>query len=124
MNWIDWTIMAVAVIGLRLVSMSTRKYVKGVADFLSANRSAGRYLLTIASGMGSMGVVLFVAGFEMNYQAGFPPQFWSMMGIPVATIIILTGWIYYRLRETRALTMAQFLEMRYSRRFRKNTFSS
>ena len=52
LSWIDWTIMAVAVVLLRAVSLSTRSYMKGVADFLAANRCAGRYLLTIAGGDG------------------------------------------------------------------------
>ena len=110
--------MIVAVIALRSVSLSTRHYMKGVADFLSANRSAGRYLLTIASQMGGIGVVTFVAMFEMTYGAGLSPGWWQMMLIPVNVIILLTGWVFYRFRETRALTMAQFFEMRYNRRFR------
>ena len=52
LHWIDWTIMIVAVVALRLVSLSTRRYMKGVSDFLAANRLAGRYLLTIAQEMG------------------------------------------------------------------------
>ena len=70
LNWIDWTIMAVAVVSLRFVSLSTRKYMKGVADFLAANRCAGRYLLTIASQMGGIGVVSIVAGYEVLSSAG------------------------------------------------------
>ena len=65
--------MALTVIALRFVSASTRSHMKGVADFLSANRMAGRYLLTIAGGMSSMGVISFVALFEVYYQAGLPP---------------------------------------------------
>jgi len=118
LSWYDWAIMAAAVVLLRFVSLSTRQYVKGVADFLSANRSAGRYLLTISSQMGNWGVISYVALFEMTYQAGFPPVWWALMGASAGTIITLTGWVFYRFRETRALTMAQFLEMRYSRRFR------
>jgi len=38
--------------------------------------------------------------------------------MPVQLIIGLTGWVTYRFRQTRALTMAQFFEMRYSKRFR------
>ncbi|MHB9035870.1 MAG: sodium:solute symporter family protein [Armatimonadota bacterium] len=118
MSWIDWTIMAVAVVSLRLVSLSTRHYMKGVSDFLSANRVAGRYLLTIASQMGGVGVVTLVALFEMYYSAGLAPTWWANFYIPVNVIILLTGWVFYRFRETRAMTMAQFLEMRYSRRLR------
>ncbi|MHB9036615.1 MAG: sodium:solute symporter family protein [Armatimonadota bacterium] len=119
LSWIDWTIMAVAVVVLRLVSLSTRHYMKGVSDFLSANRVAGRYLLTIASQMGGVGVVSIVAYFEMWYNAGLAPGWWGNLQTPVlGAIIPLTGWVFYRFRETRAMTMAQFLEMRYSRKLR------
>lgn len=118
LHWIDWAIIICSVVALRLVSASTRHYMKGVADFLSANRSAGRYLLTIASQMGNTGAVTFVAGFEVAYTRGLSPSWWGNMGIPVGVIMALTGWIFYRFRETRAMTMAQFFEMRYSRKFR------
>lgn len=110
--------MAVSVIALRLVSLSTRHYMKGVSDFLSANRVAGRYLLTIASQMGGTGVVSIVAMFELYYSAGLAPGWWGNFMTPVSVIILLTGWVFYRFRETRAMTMAQFLEMRYSRKLR------
>ena len=112
--------MAVAVVALRLVSLSTRRYMRGVVDFLSANRSAGRYLLTIAGQMGGIGVVTIVAGFEVMNSAGLCPQWWATLAIPATLIVLLTGRVFYRFRETRALTMAQFFEMRYSKKFRIN----
>ena len=118
MHWIDWTIIIVAVVGLRFVSMSTRSHMKSVADFLSANRSAGRYLMTIASAMGGSGTISFVAMFQMYFSAGLPPVWWASLSAPIYIVVLLTGWVYWRFRETRALTMAQFFEMRYSRRFR------
>ncbi|MEI6914127.1 MAG: sodium:solute symporter [Armatimonadota bacterium] len=118
LSWIDWAIMGVSVVALRLVSLGTRQYMQGVADFLSANRSAGRYLLTIASQMGGIGVVTFVGGFELMAAAGLSPSWWGMMMIPASVVILLMGWVFYRFRETRALTMAQFFEIRYSRNFR------
>ena len=63
----DWAIIIGAVLALRIFSYSTKKYMRSVADFLSANRSAGRYLLTISSGMGGIGVVSIVANFEATY---------------------------------------------------------
>ena len=118
LSLIDWTIIIVAVVALRFVSLSASGHMKGVADFLSANRSAGRYLLTIAGQMGGTGVISFIAMFELYYAVGFSPIWWGFMSIPVGIIILLTGWVFYRFRETRALTLAQFFEMRYSRRFR------
>ena len=118
LTWFDWGIIFFAVVALRFVSVRARSHMKGVADFLSANRSAGRYLLTIASSMGGVGTISFVALFEMYYVAGFPPIWWALLSAPVGCIICLTGWVYWRFRETRAMTLAQFLEMRYGRRYR------
>ncbi|MCW3060975.1 MAG: sodium:solute symporter, partial [Capsulimonas sp.] len=118
LSWIDWTIVVVSLILIRAVSWSTRSLMRGVADFLSANRLAGRYLLTISGEVGGFGVISMVAGFQAFTSAGFPTMWWGLMSAPLGIIFVMTGWVYYRLRETRALTVPQFFEMRYSRRFR------
>lgn len=116
---IDWAIIVVSIVALRFVSLSTRKFMKGVADFLSANRSAGRYLLTISQSMGEIGVVSFVAYSEAAKTNGMTAIYWGLLGGGITSIVIpLTGWVFYRFRETRAMTTAQFFEARYSRRFR------
>ena len=33
-------------------------------------------------------------------------------------IVGISGWVIYRFRETCALTLAQFFEIRYSKKFR------
>ena len=96
--------------------MYTKKYMRSVADFLAANRLAGRYMLTVSSGFG--GAISLIAVWEMVYDAGLPTQWWSMVGMPIGLIIGISGFIIYRFRQTRALTLAQFFEMRYSRKFR------
>ncbi|HBR92869.1 MAG TPA: sodium:solute symporter [Opitutae bacterium] len=103
------------IIGFAIYS---QRYTRSVADFLSANRCAGRYLLTVASGSAGMGAISIVATWEKFYQAGFTALFWGQMLAPLGLLMALSGWIIYRYRETRAMTLAQFLEMRYSRRFR------
>ena len=115
---LDWIIIIGAIVALRIFSYSTKKYMRSVADFLSANRSAGRYLLTISAAMGGIGVVSIVAGFEAFDRAGLAPGWWGGMFIPIGMIISMSGWVLYRFRETRAMTMAQFFEMRYGRKFR------
>lgn len=95
-----------------------KKYLQSVADFLSAGRSAGRYMITVSQGMASIGAITIVGQWEMNYVAGFCLRWWEFFMAVVLLIITVTGWVIYRFRQTRALTVAQFLEMRYSRNFR------
>jgi len=118
MAFVDWLIVVVSMGALTWFSLYAVRYMRSVADFLSANRSAGRYMLTLAGGMSSLGAISMVAIFEQYYAAGFPTVWWSWLAIPAGVIITLTGWVYYRFRETRCLTLAQFFEIRYTRRFR------
>jgi len=118
MQALDWVIVAGCVALLTAFSLRTVRYMRGVADFLAANRSAGRYMLTLAGGMSGFGAISAVAVFEQYYAAGFPTIWWSWLSIPASVVVALTGWVYYRFRETRCLTLAQFFEVRYSRRFR------
>lgn len=115
---VDWTIVAVIVAAILVVAGFTRRLSRGVADFLSADRCAGRYLLTMSDGIGSAGLVGAIANFEKFYQAGFAASWWGLMMGPVAMVIALSGWVSYRFRQTRCFTMAEFFERRYSRNFR------
>ena len=96
----------------------TRKRTQSVADFLGANRCAGKYLLGGASTIAAFGAVTLIAFFEMHYKSGFSGVWWKFMLVPVPVLIAISGYVKYRFRETRALTMAQFFEIRYSRNFR------
>ncbi len=115
----DWVIVIVLFGAMFLITNATRKYLRGVSDFLAANRLAGRYMLTIGAQVGGTGVIAVVGMFEAFYVAGFSATWWSLMWLPVGVIIALTGFVYYRYRETRALTLAQFFETRYSTEFRR-----
>ncbi|MEO7717842.1 MAG: sodium:solute symporter [Capsulimonas sp.] len=118
LSWIDWAIVFAAILFVRWVSWSAGSLMRGVADFLSANRTAGRYLLTISGEMANFGVISLVAGWQAFTTAGFPTIWWGMMSSPLPIVLALTGWVFYRLRETRSLTVGQFFEVRYSRKFR------
>ncbi|HAU39161.1 MAG TPA: hypothetical protein DCX07_15780 [Phycisphaerales bacterium] len=118
MAWLDWLIVVIPLLIVAGIGIYTQRYVKGVADFLTGGRVAGRYLLTVAAGEAGMGLISVIAVFEMLYHSGFAIGFWQILTFPVGMIIALTGFVAYRFRETRAMTLAQFLEIRYSRRFR------
>ena len=118
MHWIDWTITVFSLVVTAWIAIVTQKYVKSVADFLSAGRVAGRYVLCVSGAEAGMGLISLVAIFESMYQSGFAYGFWGSLSAPISIVMGLMGFCIYRFRETRAMTMGQFLEMRYSRRFR------
>ncbi len=118
MHWIDWSVVAVVTAFFVVLAYSTKKYTQSTSDFLAANRLAGRYLVTMADGVAGLGAVSIIARFQMVYKAGFAPNWWDQLQAPIMLILMLTGWVAYRYRETRAMTLGQFFEMRYGRKFR------
>jgi len=114
----DWAIVVVGVGALTCFALWSTRYMRGVTDFLSANRSAGRFMIAMAGSAVGICVISVVGYFEQFYAAGLPTIWWTWMVIPASIVITLTGWVVYRFRETRCLTLAQFFEVRYSRRFR------
>jgi len=118
MTLLDWIIVAgmyAVIVGAVVV---TRRSMRGVTDYLAAGRSAGRYLLTISAGIAGLGAITVVANLEMGYQAGFALSWWGLSMALFQMIVTISGWVNYRFRRTRALTLAEFFERRYSRRFR------
>ena len=114
----DWTIVAVFLAILTSAAITTSRYAGSVSGFLAANRCAGRYLISVAFNMAQLGVITLVWYFQQNYDVGFTSIWWGLMEGPAMILIALSGWVIYRFRRTRAMTLAQFFEMRYSKRFR------
>lgn len=118
MTWIDWGIV-LAVFGFIIaVVVLSKPLMRSVSDFLAAGRTGGRYLISLSQGTASLGAITIVGMLEMNYIAGFNMRWWEMVMAVVVVGISVSGWVLYRFRQTRCLTMAQFFEMRYSRSFR------
>lgn len=119
MAGIDYTLIFVWVAFIVGISIFCRRLSTSVADFLSANRCAGRYLLCTATDMGTFAAIYMIAVFQQFYQSGFPGEWWNwLIVMPVMMILPMTGWVQYRYRESRAQTMPELFQMRYGRKFR------
>ncbi len=118
MQLLDWIITIVPLSVVLFLAVYSKKYVRGVVDFLAAGRVAGRYVISAGDLTSGLSVITLVALVESKYQVGYALSFWEYMTIPLGIIMSLTGYCVYRFRETRSLSIGQFLEMRYSRSFR------
>ena len=118
MAWFDWLILILPVCFVMWMGFRSRRYVRGVSDFLSAGRLGGRYVICVGDVANALSIIGLVTYIEIHYKTGFSVGFWSSVLAPLSIIMGLTGFCHYRFRETRAMSLGQFLEMRYSRPFR------
>jgi Na+/proline symporter len=115
MHWIILLAPVAFVLGMAVYA---KKYVRGVADFLAAGRVAGRYVISVGDLQASLAVITLIALSESQYQCGIAVGFWGAFAVPISIFMALTGYCLYRYRQTKCLSMGQFLEIRYNRPLR------
>ena len=115
---IDWAIVIIVLAGMIYSVSFTKGLMRSVTDFLSAGRTAGRYLISVSQGAAGLGAISIVSFLEVGYITGFSFQWWGLSQCIILLALTTSGWVIYRFRQTRSLTLAQFFEKRYSRNFR------
>lgn len=118
MQWYDWLISIVPVLFVLYMGFYSRRYLKDVTAFLSAGRVCGRYVIMVGDVANGLAIITLLAYVEVHYKTGFALAFWNSIMLPLGVLMGLYGYVNYRFRETKAQSIGQFLEMRYSRRFR------
>ena len=97
-GWGNWLVVLLPMLGILGVALYCRRYVISVGGMEEA-----------------LGVMLLIQTMEKNYLTGFSMTFWNMTPLVLSMFLGLTGFCLYRFRETRSMTLGQFLEMRYNR---------
>ena len=118
MSLLDWLILLIPTALVMGVGIYSKKYVRSVADFLSAGRVAGRYVISVGDVAAALSIIGLAAYVEVHYKTGFALVFWNNILLPLGVVMSLYGYCSYRFRETKAMSLGQFLEMRYNRPFR------
>ena len=114
----DWLVVGIPLFTVLAIGVITQRYVNSVSDFLSAGRRAGRYLIGVATGEAMLGLITVINYCEIYYKSGWSFFFWQNLTYAAVWLMAITGFVNYRYRETRVLTMAELFERRYSRNFR------
>ena len=115
---LDWTILVAVYVAMVAGVLLLKPFMRSVVDFLAAGRTAGRYLLSVSQGVAALGAITVVGYLEQNFVAGFSLTWWGFSQAIVILILTVSGFVIYRFRQTRSLTLPEFFERRYSRRFR------
>src|SRR5213592_1260227 len=115
MQTVDWILVILPLVVVLGFALYTKRFVKSVADFLSGGRCAGRYLLANARGDSDAGLANTSAQFERILISGFVLSFWDNLFHPVILLFSIRAFVIYRFRDTRAMTLPQFFQMRYNR---------
>ena len=118
MSLIDWAILVIPVVFVVSMGFYSRRYIRGVSDYLACGRVCGRYVLNMGDVANALSIIGLVAYIEMKYKTGFALNFWGSIIAPLSLVISLSGYVTYRFRQTRAMSVGQFLEIRYSRKIR------
>ena len=110
LSLIDWAIVFAVLGGMFYYVSTTKGLMKSVSDFLAAGRTAGRYVISISSGIAGLGAITIVYYLEMGYVSGFAMSWWGFSSALVILFITVSGWVVYRFRSTRCLTFPNFLK--------------
>lgn len=115
MRLIDWAIVVGFYLFLVAVGLWTRRFMRGVADFLVAGRGMRKYLGYAAGDASSNGAASTVGAMELVFRAGPAILFSNFIPLLWGLFIGKTGFIVHRYRETKILTTPELYERRYSK---------
>ncbi|MFC2165695.1 sodium:solute symporter [Acidobacteriota bacterium] len=115
---IDWIIVTVYICIPVVIGVMVRKYVRHLSDFIVAGRSL-RLFIAIATLTGTeLGLVTVMYNAELGFKHGLSAFHIGIIETACILAIGLTGFIVYKLRQLRIMTIPEFYEMRFGKNVR------
>jgi len=116
---IDWLILGTSFVFFLALAIYLNSLCKSVADYLVSGRKVRLWLGMGAGIAGEIGLVSIVGMCEQGYLRGFS---FVLIGILSMAILVplfgIFGFGIQRFRATKAMSVSQYVEMRYSRGLR------
>lgn len=115
---IDWIIVSVYICIPVVIGVIVKKYIRQLSDFILAGRSL-KLFIAIATLTGTeLGLVTVMYNSELGFKHGFSAFHVGIIETVCILAIGLTGFIVYKLRQLRIMTIPEFYEMRFGRNVR------
>lgn len=115
---IDWVIVCVYMCIPLSIGLYLRKYISSSGDFIVAGRNL-RLFLAVATLTGTeLGLVTIMYSSEAGFIHGFSAFHIGVIEFVAVLAIGLTGFIIYKLRESRVMTIPEYYEKRYNQKVR------
>lgn len=115
---IDWIIVSVYICIPVVIGVIVKKYIRQLSDFIVAGRSL-KLFIAIASLTGTeLGLVTVMYNSELGFKHGFSAFHVGIIETVCILAIGLTGFIVYKLRQLRIMTIPEFYGMRFGRNVR------
>lgn len=115
---IDWIIVSVYICIPVVIGVIVKKYIRQLSDFILAGRSL-KLFIAIASLTGTeLGLVTVMYNSELGFKHGFSAFHVGIIETVCILAIGLTGFIVYKLRQLRIMTIPEFYGMRFGRKVR------
>ena len=117
-GWIDWGIVAVYLVGIVIVGVIVNKYIHNVADYMVAGRNTG-LSLNVASYIGTgLGLVSIMYASIDGFTRGFSFLMIGVLNFVICFVIGITGFVIYKLRQLKLVTIPEFFQTRYNKKIR------
>jgi SSS family solute:Na+ symporter len=115
---LDWVIVCVYICIPVVIGIIVKRYIRQLSDFIVAGRSL-KLFIAIATLTGTeLGLVTVMYNSELGFLHGFSAFHVGIIETFCILGIGLTGFIVYKLRQLRVMTIPEFYEMRFGRNVR------
>ena len=107
---LDWVIVIVYPLISVGIGIYVARFIKNMKDFVTAGRNLGLWLGVATMTGTELGLITVMYSAQKGFTGGFA-AFHIAVAAMVATFMVgLTGFIVYRLREMKVLTIPEFYE--------------
>jgi SSS family solute:Na+ symporter len=115
LSYFDIAIVAIYIVFVFFSGILMKKYVKGIGDYLVANRTMGFNLGLISMMCTEIGMITYIYYAELGYKTGLAGLIVAFPPVIAYFILGKTGFVIKPLLEMKIMTIPEFFSRRFSR---------